>query len=187
MLREPWRRGSLGLVKRAAHSLLGQRVDVIGVLYLVENVNNLFAREGHAAPDSRKPPGLGESLEHDEPRMAVELTEPSGSRCEIDISLVDDHNSAERVKNLTYLILGQRVSRRVVGRAEPCDLGVGVDLGEHRVGVKVEVGVEHRHAVFHIVGLCGHAVHAVAWLDGHHVVDTRAAKDAVNEVDRLVL
>ena len=165
---------------------LREAVDVVGVLDVVEEVDDLLGGESHAATDASESPRLGERLEDDEVGMLVEAGDPRGLGSEIYVGLIDDNNALEGIEDALNLLLGKEIARRIVGRAEPDDLGLGIGGSEDAVGLERVFGPEIYGAILDIVDIRLDAVHAVGGLDGDDIVEARTAEDSIDEVDRLI-
>ncbi len=80
----------------------------------------------------------------------------------------------------------QVVSRGVVGRADPDELGVLVARLQNTVGFDVETVVERNRPILDVVDGSTHLIHAICGFYGHHVVDARLAEASIGKVYGLV-
>ena len=104
----------------------------------------------------------------------------------VDVRLVDDDDTLELIDNLQHLVTIQRVARRIVGRAEPDDLGMGIAGSQQLVGRELIVLVQQNGTILDVVDVGTYLVHAIRGGDGHHIVYTRIAEHTISQVDGLV-
>ena len=176
----------LAAVEHAHGILLCEQVDVVRVLDLVENTYDFLRRESRSEPHSRTCPRLRQRLHYNQVRIAVELCRHRSFCREVDISLVDHDNSIESGAHRLYGVAREGVAGRVVGRAYPYHFGLVVDLFKDFLNVDREVVGKRSAAIFHIVDLRTHFIHAICWLYRHHVVDAWAAEHAIDHVDAFI-
>ena len=166
--------------------LLGEHVDVVRVFHLVEHVNDSFLRKGHAEPYGGTSPCLAHGVEHDEVGIFPQVKTQRTLAGEVGIGLVNDDNAVKAFQCLYYFLPVDVVAGRIVRRTNPYELSILVTCGKQAVGCSLERVVKKHCSVFHIIDVCAHFVHAVCWLDGDNIVNTRTCKAAVSKVNRLV-
>ena len=166
--------------------LLAEKVDIVWIFHLVHERNNLFRSESHAQTYGCAAPSLAHGVEHDEVRIVGKIVAEWSLRREVAIGLVNDYDAMEIADYLFYFVAVEVVARRIVRRANPDELGVAVGGSKKLVGMQLEFVVEEYWAIFHIINIRTHAIHAVCRLYSHHVVYSRLAEYAVRQVDSLV-
>ena len=141
--------------------LLGELIDVIGVLDLVEQRYDLLGGESHAQTDCRRRPQLGEGVQHDEVGEAVEVEAEGACVVEVAVGLIDDHNALKLREHTLDGLAVEGIARGVIGRAEPDNLGVVITGCQQAVCIEREVFIEFYGTVLDIVDVGTDAIHAV--------------------------
>ena len=166
--------------------MLGELVDVVGIFHLIIYINDVLRGESHAQTDSCRSPSLRHGLKDDEVGVGGELLTEGKLLSEVDVGFVDNNDTLEALDDLQDFVAIERVACRIVGRADPDDLGVVVAGCQQLVGMHLVVVVKQHLTKLDVVDVGTDLIHAVGRGDGYHVVATGIAEHAISEVDGLV-
>ena len=167
--------------------VLCEFIHIVGIFHLIENLNYLPRSKCHAQAHSCAAPRFREGLQHYQIGQFVQSIEHGGLSREVDIGFIDYHNAilgtAADIGKQTAV---EGISGGVVGRANPYSARILVDGGNQSIGIERKIAAECHLAIFHIVDVGAHLIHAVAGRDSHHIIHSGAAKCAIHHIDALI-